>query len=246
MTATSSKTAGIIIIGNEILSGKVRDTNSSFLASALRTLGVNLKHISVIPDDVETIGSEALDFSKTYDYVFTTGGVGPTHDDVTMEGIAEGFQVKIIQHPELVAYFHLHYHDRLNAAVMKMTEVPEGAEIIDVGDRGLPIVAFKNIFIFPGIPQYLTEKFKAIQERFRAPAFHLRRLFLNAHESDIAEILNTIVAANIDVTFGSYPIIENAEYKIILTAESRSHDLLDRAFHELLKRLPKDILVRVE
>ena len=246
MAITSPKTAGVIIIGNEILSGKVQDTNSSFLAKELRTLGVDLMRISVIPDNVEAIGREVWDFSRTYDYVFTTGGVGPTHDDVTMEGIAEGFKVKIIQHPELIAYFRLHYHNRLNAAVMKMTEVPEGAEIIEVGERGLPIVAYRNIFIFPGIPQYLTEKFTAIQERFRAPAVYLRRLFLNAQESDIAAILNTIVAANINVTFGSYPVIENSQYKIIITAESRSHDLLDTAFHELLKKLSKEIVIRAE
>jgi len=240
------KTAGIIIIGNEILSGKVRDTNSSYLASELRDLGISLRRISVIPDDAEIIGRETASYSGRYDHVFTSGGIGPTHDDVTMEGIARGFGVKVIKHPELVKYFQWRYGDRLNAVVMKMAEVPEGAGIIDQGDRSFPLVSFKNIFIFPGIPRYLEEKFAAIKERFRCPACHLKRLFLKANESDIAESLNGVVARNTEVTFGSYPILENPEYTVIVTAESMSPDALDTAVAELLRGLPRDILVRVE
>jgi len=244
---TTTKTAGIIIIGNEILSGKVRDSNSFFLASELRSLGVSLMRISVIPDDVEIIGNEAVDFSKTYDYVFTSGGVGPTHDDITMEGIAKGFHVKIIRHPELEKKFRSRYGDvSLNEAVLKMAEVPAGASIIIMEDRLFPVVLFKNIFIFPGIPEYLQEKFLAMKERFRTTAFYLTRFFLNANESDIAGALNTVVLENVEVLFGSYPILGNPEYKIIVTAESKSKDLLNKAVDDLLKRLPETKVVRVE
>ena len=95
----SIRTAGIIIIGDEILSGKVHDSNSFYLASELRKLGVSLMRISVIPDNTEVIGNEAVKFSGQYDFVFTSGGVGPTHDDVTMEGIARGFNARLIRHP---------------------------------------------------------------------------------------------------------------------------------------------------
>ena len=94
----ATRTAGIIIIGDEILSGKVQDSNSFYLASELRKLGVGLMRISVIPDNTEVIGNEAVDFSRQYDFVFTSGGVGPTHDDVTMEGLARGFAVRLIRH----------------------------------------------------------------------------------------------------------------------------------------------------
>lgn len=246
MTDNRPKTAGIIIIGNEILSGKVRDANSSFLATELRTLGVNLMRISVIPDDVVLIGRETFEFSKTYDYVFTSGGVGPTHDDVTMEGIAAGFRVGIIRHPELVKHLISYCGDRTNEAIMKMAEVPEGSEIIDPGNTGFPLVSFRNLFIFPGIPQYLTKKFSAIKERFRCSPFYLKRIFLCARESDIAEILNSVVAENCEVTFGSYPILDNPEYKIIVTAESRSLECVARSVDDLVKRLPKEFIVRVE
>jgi molybdenum cofactor synthesis domain-containing protein len=242
----TSRSAGILIIGNEILSAKVRDSNSSFLASELRTLGVSVLRISVIPDDVEVIGKEAVEFSDAYDFVFTSGGVGPTHDDVTMEGIAKGFQVKVIQHPELVTHFLAHYGDKINPAIIKMAEVPEGAELIYAPGMGFPLVSFRNIFILPGIPQYLTKKFSAIKERFRSPVIHLRRLFLKANESDIAETLDSVARTHRDIAFGSYPILDNQEYSIIVTAESRSEDGLIQSVTELMSRLPRTILVRAE
>lgn len=242
----ANRTAGIIIIGDEILSGKVQDSNSFYLASELRKLGVNLMRISVIPDDTEIIGNETVEFSKHYDFVFTSGGVGPTHDDVTMEGIAKGFSVRLIKNPQIEGYFRSKYGKPLNAAILKMAGVPEGAEIIDFADMSFPLVLYRNIFIFPGIPEYLRNKFSLIKERFRSSVFHLRRLFLDAKESDIAEILNAVVAESREVSFGSYPILGNPEYKIIVTAESKSGDALNRAVDELIRRIPGDIVVRVE
>ena len=244
--STGTKTAGIIIIGDEILSGKVHDSNSFYLATELRKLGVNLMRISVIPDDTEIIGTEAREFSKTYDCVFTSGGVGPTHDDVTMEGIAKGFDVKLIRHPQLEKYFRSKYPGTLNAAVLKMTEVPEGSEIIDFSDTSFPLVFYRNIFVFPGIPEYLRNKFSLIKERFRSSAFYLKRLFLKARESDIAEILNAVVAENRDVSFGSYPILGEPDHNIIVTAESKSEDALATAVDKLIRQIPRDIVVRVQ
>lgn len=245
-TQDNTKTAGIIIIGNEILSGKVHDSNSFYLASELRSLGVDVVRISVIPDEPEIIGREAVEFSSEYDYVFTSGGVGPTHDDVTMAGIAKGFGVKLIKHPELENLFHSRCSDTINDAVIKMAEVPDGAEIIGLEDMLFPLISFKNIFIFPGIPEYLKDKFSLIKERFRSSAFYLKRFFLNANESDIAAILNAVVAENQEVCFGSYPVLNNPEYRIIVTTESKAAGALNKAVNELLKILPKDIVVRVE
>lgn len=240
------KTAGIIIIGNEILSGKVQDSNSFFLASELRALGVNVMRISVIPDDIETIGREALSFSDSFDYVFTSGGVGPTHDDITAAGIAYGFGVKLMKHPALEQKFRGRYGKTCNEAVLKMAEVPEGAELIDFENSRFPLVAFRNIFIFPGIPKYLREKFGLIKERFRTTALYMKRLFLDAEECDIAADLNRIVAENGEVSFGSYPVLDNPEYKIIVTAECRSEDSLSKAVRQLLDSLPGNIIVKVE
>lgn len=162
MTESILKTAGIIIIGNEILSGKIQDENSFFLASELRSLGVSVMRISVVPDDIDTIGKEARFFSETYDYVFTSGGVGPTHDDVTMEGIANGFGIGLISHEELRERFLRRYGGSANDAIMKMAEVPLGTKLTDAGEKGFPVVSFRNIFILPGVPALLRRKFLAI------------------------------------------------------------------------------------
>ncbi|MBI5049320.1 MAG: competence/damage-inducible protein A [Nitrospirae bacterium] len=243
---SAEKTAGIILIGNEILSGKVRDYNSSYLASELWSLGVSLMRISVIPDDPGIIGKEAVFFSKTYDYVFTSGGVGPTHDDVTMEGIAEGFGVKLMRHPELAERFCRRFGDSANDAVMKMAFIPEGAEIMDVGDKVFPLVIFKNIFIFPGIPEYLKNKFTAVKERFRSASFSLKKLFLTVDEPEIALALNKVVAGNPDVAIGSYPVLGNQEYKVMVTVESKLENAMNKAVEELINRMPAGKLLRIE
>ncbi len=240
------KTAGIIIIGNEILSGKVQDSNSFYLVSELRALGVNVMRISVIPDDVEAIGRECRSFSGSFDYVFTSGGVGPTHDDITIAGIARGFSVKVIRHPALEERFRTRCGLKLNDSIMKMAEVPEGAEVVDFGNARFPLVVFRNIFIFPGIPKYLREKFALIRERFRCSAIYLKKFFLDAEESDIAAVLNKIVDSHSEVSFGSYPVLDNPQYKIIITAESRNEDALKKAATDLLAKLPEHIIVRAE
>jgi FAD synthetase len=245
-TQDDIKTAGIIIIGNEILSGKVHDSNSFFLVTELRDLGVTVMRISVIPDDVDTIGREVVAFSKQFDYVFTSGGIGPTHDDVTMKGIARGFGVRLINNAALEGTFRTRYGSAVNAAMLKMAEVPEGSGLIELGDKRFPVICFGNIYIFPGIPQYLREKFTSIRDRFRCAAFYLKRIFLNAEESDIAAALNEVVEESREVAFGSYPVLDNPEYRIVVTAESRSEEKLAGAVGKLLQRLPAEKIVRVE
>lgn len=243
---SDTKTAGIIIIGNEILSGKVRDENSYFLSGELRSLGIEVKRISVIPDDIETIAGEAVRFSGIYDYVFTSGGVGPTHDDVTVAAIAKGFNVPLVRNDKIRDVLLSHYCRKPNAAVLKMTEIPEGSQVVFRNQMRFPVISFKNIFIFPGIPEYFQKKFSAIKEQFRSQAFHLKRIFLNSHETEIAEILNSVVAAHKSVAFGSYPILGEQEYRIIITAECKFEESLDKAVNELLQKLPADVIIAVK
>lgn len=241
-----ARTAGVVVIGNEILSGKVHDHNSFFLARELRSLGVVLRRISVIPDDIETIGKEVFEFSRTFDYVFTSGGVGPTHDDVTMAGIARGFGVKLIEHQGIKDILCSRFSQDVNSAVLKMAQVPEGTEMIASEDIRFPVILFRNVFIFPGIPEYMKNKFSFIRERFRSSEFYLKRLFLNSHESNFAEVLNRVVARNKDVDFGSYPVLGMTEYRVIITAESKLKTALDKALNELLESLPESIVVKIE
>ena len=243
---TDSKTAGIVIIGNEILSGKVKDSNSFFLARELRELGVNVMKISVIPDDIDTIGWEVAGYASKFDYVFTSGGVGPTHDDVTMAGIARGFNVKLVQHEGITQILNSRYKDVVNSAVLKMAEVPEGSEIEFHEKMRFPVVSFRNVFIFPGIPEYMQNKFIMIREKFRSSVFYLKRLYLNCHESSIAALLSDVVEKYKDVTIGSYPIIGETDFRVIITAETKSRSTLDMALGELIHNLPENVLVKIE
>ena len=160
-------TAGILIIGNEILSGKVVDINSPFLAGDLRELGVDLERILTIPDEVDLIAREIKTMSESYDYVFTTGGIGPTHDDVTMEAVASAFGRKIVLSESLCARIERAQGGKeLNDSQRKMALLPEGAETLDAGDLWFPVVIVENVHIFPGIPKLLQTKFRAIRDRF--------------------------------------------------------------------------------
>ncbi len=234
-----AKSAGIIVIGNEILSGKTRDANSGYLARELRGLGVDVRKMSVIPDDLHRIADEVRTFSGSYDYVFTTGGVGPTHDDLTMDGIAAAFALPIRRHPELEAILRQYYAQDLIDGNLRMADIPDGAHF--VGGKGLwfPVIAVQNVYIFPGVPEILQRKFERIKEMFREAPFHMREVYLRADEGRIAGILHTVLAAFPDLLLGSYPYFDNPLYSIKLTLESKDCGYLEQAHAMLLAELAK-------
>jgi len=234
-----SKTAAIIVIGNEILSGKTRDENSPYLAGELRSLGVDVRKISVIPDELDSISGEVREFSTSYDYVFTTGGVGPTHDDLTMDGIAAAFGRRVHRHPELEATLRQYYAQDLVDGNLRMADIPEGARL--VGGKGMwfPVVAVENVYIFPGVPEILRRKFDRIKETFREAPFFLREVYLKADEGQIAGILHRVLADFPDLLLGSYPYFDNPVYSIKLTLESKDAGYLDRAHRSLVAELAR-------
>ena len=245
-TRTMATTAGILIIGNEILSGKIRDANSSYLCRELRALGVEIKRISVIPDDVDIIAEEAATFSTAYDIVITTGGVGPTHDDVTIEGIAKGLGRRVISHPDLERVLRQLYGGKVNRAHLRMAQVPEGAELLGQPDLVFPVVILKNIYIFPGVPEILRQKFDGIKERFRDAPFFLRKVFVTAGEGSIAELLNAVMREYPALLLGSYPELNNPQYRVTLTLESKDPAYLDKALTRLMDLLPASTIAKVE
>jgi molybdenum cofactor synthesis domain-containing protein len=234
-----SKKAGIIVIGNEILSGKTKDENSPYLARELRELGVDVRKLSVIPDELHLISEEVKLFSKSYDYVFTTGGVGPTHDDLTMDGIAAAFGRRTKRHPELESTLRQYYSQDLIDGNLRMADVPDGARL--VGGKGMwfPVIAMENVYIFPGVPEILRRKFEHVKEMFREAPFHLREVYLRADEGQIANLLHRVLADFPDLLLGSYPYFDNPAYSIKLTLESKDVDYLERAYRLLISELAK-------
>jgi FAD synthetase len=239
------KTAGILVIGNEILSGKTVDENSVFLAREMRELGVDVRKVSVIPDDPASIASEVRLFSGAYDYVFTTGGVGPTHDDLTMEGIATAFGREIRRNPELETALRGYYPADLVEPNLRMADVPEGTRLIGGPGLWFPVIAIENVFIFPGVPEIFRRKFGRIREMFRDAPYHLREVYLRADEGKIAAILHAVLARFPELLLGSYPYFDNRPYSVKLTLESKDPAYLDNAHEMLLKELARIDLVPV-
>ena len=239
-------TAGILIIGNEILSGKVVDENSPSFCRELRSLGVDVERIRTIPDEVQVIASELKPLSDAYDFVFTSGGIGPTHDDLTIEGVAAAFGVSV-EHSDSI-------EDRIRRAtgqepsetLLRMARVPAGAQLLDSGDLWFPLVVVKNVYIFPGVPELLRKKFESSRERFRGVPFVLKKVFVRQRESDIAPILNELLQQFPELLLGSYPRIGQESFHVMLTLESRDPGYVQDALDTLIAKLPESAIHKVE
>ncbi|HUJ73575.1 MAG TPA: molybdopterin-binding protein [bacterium] len=232
-------TAGLIVIGNEILTGKVPDTNSSFLCRELALLGLDLCRIVTIPDDFSLIGKTAREYSEAFTWVFTSGGIGPTHDDMTIPAIAAGFGVPAVRHPQLEAALRSHYGERLTEDHLLMALIPEGGTLIEVDGLFFPQVVFRNIVILPGVPQLFQYKFNAIKARFRGRPVVVREIFMKADEGIIAASLRETQDQHPGLLIGSYPNFSKTDYSVKVTLESRDAQLVNAALAELQSRLAK-------
>lgn len=238
--------AGILIIGNEILSGKVTDENSPYFCRELRSLGVDVERILTIPDELDQIASEVKAMSDAFDFVFTSGGIGPTHDDLTIEGVAAGFGVSV-EHSESI-------EDRIRRAtkaepsetLLRMARVPAGAQLLDAGDLWFPLVVMHNVHIFPGVPELLRKKFEDARERFRGIPFVLKKVYVRERESEIAPLLNELLQEYPELMLGSYPRISQESFQVMLTLESRDAGYVQKALDTLLAKLPAQAIHRVE
>ncbi|MCS6913021.1 MAG: molybdopterin-binding protein [Myxococcales bacterium] len=244
-------TAGLVVIGDEILSGKVADANSPFLIAELRSLGVSLREIAVIPDALDEIADVVRRQADRYDHVFTSGGIGPTHDDVTMEGVARAFGTRVERHPELTAMVRAHYERRglpVPERSLRLADIPVGATLLYSEQIVWPVVAMRNVYILPGIPEIFQRKFLAIRERFRSVPFHLRQVLVRDEESIIAPHLDAVAGGFPDVALGSYPRWTPAEdgHRVKLTLEGKEPARVEQAFQELVRLLGSDCIVRQE
>jgi molybdenum cofactor synthesis domain-containing protein len=230
-------TAAIVIIGDEILTGKFADENAAFLIGELRALGVDLRRITVIPDDRDDIAATVTECAARFDHVFTSGGVGPTHDDITIASIAHGFGVGVARHPELESRVRAYWGDALAVANLRLADIPDGASLVYGTDEIWPVVAFKNVYILPGVPALFRRKFLDIRDRFRASALTTARLYLDADEGDIAPFLDATVAAFPAVRIGSYPRFHERDFKVLITLESRDAPSVSAALAHLAAAL---------
>lgn len=241
-----TKTAAILVIGNEILTGKIEDKNSPFIIQELHSLGVALRRILVIPDDVGEIAGAVRALASRFDYVFTSGGVGPTHDDLTIEAVARAFGRPVVRNPQMAALIHDLFGEDADESRMRMADVPEGAALVSSEGLRWPVIAVENVYIFPGVPEILRNKFKAIRERFRTTPYRTAFVFTHEDEFDLAPRLARVAAAHPQVEIGSYPTFACEEYRVKITLEATQPEPVEAALAELLQVLDPDRLVRVE
>jgi molybdenum cofactor synthesis domain-containing protein len=240
------RSCALVVIGNEILSGKIHDTNTYFAARELRGIGVALKRIAVVPDELDAIAQEVRYCSQHFDFVITSGGVGPTHDDITIAGVAAALGRPVVIHPQLEALIRKHFTDKPNKAGLKMAEVPEGAVLVEGGPMIFPTVQLENIYMLPGIPQLFEGKLLAIKSRFATDPYFIHAIYTTAGESKIAGLLDACLEKFPNLMLGSYPKIGDSDYRVKVTLESKDRDYLDDAFQYMLELLPRDMILKTE
>lgn len=241
------ETASALVVGGEILSGKIRDKNSGTLALSLRALGISLKKIVVVPDEVETIATEIERLIQMSDIVFTSGGVGPTHDDVTVEGVARALSKRVVQDERFVAFLSGHYGANMTDSHRLMARVPEGARLLFSEDARWPTVTVERVWILPGVPELFQAKMLSVRAHLRGPhPFYSRSVFSRDEEANIKPTIDRVVEAHPQVEVGSYPKWFDPNYRTEITLDARQEALVDAAEIDLRTWLGPSVLTRTE
>lgn len=241
------RTAAALVIGNELLSGKVLDANVHALAGTLRALGVRLSRVVMLPDEIGVLAEELRELSSEFDVVFTSGGVGPTHDDVTVEAVARAFGVEVMLDPTLSELLRGVYGERLTDSHLLMARVPVGATLFGSPEVQWPTPVMKNVWILPGVPDLFKTKLLTVRAWLRGPTtFASRALFLRLEEPLVKPLLDAVVQRHPTVEIGSYPKWFDPSYRTQITFDAESPDAAQAALDDLCKLLTPADVVRAE
>jgi molybdenum cofactor synthesis domain-containing protein len=234
-------TAALVVIGDEILSGRTQDKNVAQVATWLNGQGIRLAEVRVVPDEHQRIGDTVNALRATHDYVFTTGGIGPTHDDITVDAIAAAFGVPVIVHPDARRILEDYYRDRpggLTDARLRMARVPEGAELIPNPTSGAPGVKIGNVYIMAGVPYIAASMLEALTGKLEGglPVVSVT-IGARAPESDVADLLRETEQAHPGVAIGSYPFFKDGRYGANFVIRSEDAELARVTGEDLSERL---------
>ena len=230
-------TAALLIIGDEILSGRTKDRNLGYIADFLTALGIDLKEARVVADVESDIVAAINALRSRYTYLFTTGGIGPTHDDITADAVAKAFGVAIGHDPRAVAILTAHYDPAmLNEARLRMARLPAGAELIENRVSKAPGFRLGNVFVMAGVPQIMQAMLEAVGPSLaRGEPVRSRTVTAYIGEGDLAKPLKEIQDRYAEVVIGSYPFEEEGRYGSHLVLRSRNPEMLDKAVRETEK-----------
>lgn len=230
-------TAGLVVIGDEILSGRTHDKNIAQIASWLQVQGIRLAEVRVVPDVVERIVAAVNALREGYDYLFTTGGIGPTHDDITVDAVAEALGVPVVVHPDARAILEKYYADKpggLTEARLRMARVPEGAELIPNRMSGAPGIKLGNIHLMAGVPHITAGMLDALTGTLEGGAPLLSQTVgCWTPESEVADILRQVEKDHEDCQIGSYPFFREGRVGANFVVRSTSEDKLKACMDSL-------------
>ena len=237
MNKNTKVNAAILIIGNEILSGRTQDTNTSTLATWLNSIGVKVGEVRVIPDIEKKIIDTINLLRKNYDYVFTTGGIGPTHDDITAESISKAFGLKYEIHQEAFKILEAYYKKgEFNEGRQKMVWMPQNANLILNPTSGAPGFNVENVFCLPGVPSILKSMLGGLKNRIVGGEPILSKtISLRTVESEIAKSLTEVQENNQDVEIGSYPFFQAGKLGVSIVIRSEDQSKIDSCNSQILK-----------
>lgn len=247
MAHPTGKTSALLVVGNEVLSAKSVDENGTYATRRFRELGVRLRSLVVLPDRIEDI-VEAVNRERLRSaYVVTSGGIGPTHDDVTVQAVARALSLPLVRDPVMAAVVRDH-HQRQHGgeppeAALRMADLPLGTRL--VGDPRFPTIAIENLFLLPGVPRFFRWQFEQIAALFEGTPLILGSLYLSVGENPVADALSRVASENADVEIGSYPRFDDeADYRVRVTVEGEDSARVAAVLNALRIALPGDAVVR--
>lgn len=240
--------AAAVIIGNEVLTAKVRDANGPLLIRRLRDRGIPLHSVEIVLDDVDAIVDAVLRARQRAAYVFTSGGIGPTHDDMTVRAVALALGREVVRLPQMEALIRGRAKDGIvSPEGMRLADAPSGAELIAQEGSWFPVLTVDDIFLLPGVPQLFELQLDTVLRRLPGRTVHHRSLFLNLGESAIAATLDRVALAMPHVSVGSYPEFDRAkDYLVKVTVEAAEHEPVEEAVGRIREGLPESAVLRVE
>jgi len=241
MTKNTKVNAAILIIGNEILSGRTQDTNTSTLATWLNSIGVKLNEVRIIPDDEKTIVDTLNVLRKENKYVFTTGGIGPTHDDITASSVSKAFNLKYEIHKEAFKILEEYYQPGdFNEGRQKMVWMPKNAELIINPTSGAPGFSVDNVFCLPGVPSILKSMLGGLKNKIVGGKPILSKsISLKTVESEIANSLSKVQDQNKDVEIGSYPFFHAGKLGVSIVIRSEDQSKIEICNTQILEFVKK-------
>lgn len=224
----------ILIIGDEILSAQIEDSNLKVMLRDLNAAHYHIDEVRIVPDDIEIIADALRQLSARSEFVISTGGVGPTHDDITFEAYAVAFESPLHLHPDLDVKIRKFFGDNVKDSMLRMARIPERSELVDMGPKSWPIVKVANCFVLPGLPEVFLKKFERVKEVLpKVPDRFFAELFTSADETEFAAELTQIQKDYAEVAIGSYPTWDRSEYAAHITLKCTNRGMIDAVYSRL-------------